>query len=258
MNKYTLISGGASGLGLDLSRLFAKDGHNLFLVSSNQKNLDAAKEEIEKEYNVEVKVLAVDLSNNQEFHKVKDFTDTNDMHIDNLVNCAGFGDRCDFKDMDIDKQIKMVELNCNCPLYLMRVYLDDMLKEENAHILNIASVASFFPGPYMCTYHSTKAFLLNVSEAIHRELKGTNVHLTTVCPGPFWSDFVKKAGNDYTFKKSKVLSSKEVAVLSMNAMKKNKMTYVIGSKFKMLIFFSRFATRKAIVNGSVNQIKGKE
>lgn len=256
MKKYTLISGGASGLGLDLSHLFAEEGHNLFLVSSNQNNLDKAKEELEKDYNIEVKVLAVDLSNNQEFHKVKQFTDENDMHIANLVNCAGFGDRCDFIDMDIDKQIRMVELNCNCPLYLMRTYLPDMLEEDDAHILNIASVASFFPGPYMCTYHSTKAFLLNISEAICRELKGTNVHLTTVCPGPFWSDFVKKAGNEYTFKKSKVMSSHKVAEISMKQMKKNKMTYVIGFKFKMLIFFSRFAPRKTIVNSSVKEIKG--
>ena len=67
MNKYTLITGGASGLGLDLSRLFARDGHNLFLVSSNINNLNKAKKEIESDFGVEVKVLQLDLSNLDNF-----------------------------------------------------------------------------------------------------------------------------------------------------------------------------------------------
>ena len=254
MNNYTLITGGASGLGLDLSRLFAKEKHNLFLVSSNQNNLDAAKTELEKEYDVEVCVLAVDLSDNREFYKVKEYTDKNNMHIDYLVNCSGFGDKCDFKDMDIDKQIRMVELNCNAPMYLMNVYLKGMLEANEGHILNVASIASYFPGPYMCTYHATKAYLLNISEAIYRELKGTNVHLTTICPGPFWSNFVKKAGNEHTFKKIKPLSSEEVAQISFDAMKKHKMTKVIGFNNRALIFFSRFVSKKIILDSSAKKI----
>ena len=142
MEKYTLITGGASGLGLELSKLFAQDGNNLFLVSSNIKNLESAKELIEKDSGVKIHILAVDLTNPDNFLQVKEYSDKNDLFINNLVNCAGFGDRTDFKDMDINRQIKMVELNCNAPLYLMRVYLDNMLKYEEGHILNISSIWS--------------------------------------------------------------------------------------------------------------------
>ncbi len=254
MKKVTLITGGASGLGLDLSKLFAKEKNDLFLISSNENNLKSAKEMLEKEYGVNVYYLALDLSNPSNFPLVKEYSDKSDLFVNNLVNCAGFGDRSDFKDMDIDRQIKMIELNCNCPLYLMRVYLDNMLKENEGHIMNISSIAAFFPGPYMTTYHASKAFLLNISEAIERELKGTNVKMTTICPGPFDSGFVSKAHNDYTFKKMKPIPSAKVAEVSMKAFKKNKSLLIIGFSNKLMIFFSRFFPRKFVTNVSATNI----
>ena len=256
MKNYTLITGGASGLGFDLSKEFALMNHNLFLVSSNQNNLDEAKRKLhEINDKIGIRVLAVDLSDNRNFHIVKEFTDSNEMRINYLVNCAGFGDRCDFKDMDIDKQIRMVELNCNCPMYLMNAYLPDMISQNEGHILNIASIAAFIPGPFMSTYHATKAYLVNISEAIYRELKGTNVHITTICQGPFESGFVEKAHNDYTFKISKVLPSAKIAEISIKMMKKHKMTYIIGFNNRLLMFFTRFVTRKMIINTSAKKLK---
>lgn len=255
MKKYTLITGGASGLGIELSKRFAKDKHDLLLISSNLDKLNAAKEELEKEYGVEVRVLALDLSDNRNFNKVKEYVENNNIKVNNLINCAGFGDRTDFKDMDIDKQIRMIELNCNCPLYLMRLFVNDMINEKEGHIMNINSIAAFFPGPYMCTYHASKAFLLNISEAIERELKGTNVKLTTICPGPFTSDFVAKAHNDYTFKKIKPIPASKVADISYEAFNKNKSLRVIGFKNRLLIFLTRLVPRKLVTNGSVGNIK---
>ena len=256
-NKYTLITGGASGLGLELSKRFAKEGNNLLLVSSNLTNLEAAKEGIEKEYKVDVQILQLDLSNNTNFKKVKEYTDAHHMFINNLVNCAGFGDRTDFKDMDPDKQINMIELNCNAPLYLMNIYIKDMIKNDEGHILNISSIAGFYPGPYMTTYHASKAFLNNISEGIHRELKGTNVHMTIICPGPFTSGFVSKAHNDYTFNKIKPLPASKVADISMKMFHKNKRMYVIGFGNRVSLFFSRFFSRNFVTNISATQIKEK-
>ena len=254
-NKYALITGASSGLGLELARLFGMDKNNLLLVSSNKENLEHAKEQLEKEIDVDIKVLAVDLSNPDNFKQIKEFTDSNDMFINNLVNCAGFGDRTDFVEMDIDKQIKMVELNCNAPMHLMHSYLPTMIEAKEGHILNISSIAAFVPGPFMSTYHASKAFLTNLSEGIERELKGTGVKLTTVCPGPFDSGFVGKAGNEYTFSKIKPMSTKKVAVVSYKALKKNKSFKVIGFKNKLMMFFTRFVPRKLVTHTSANQIK---
>lgn len=258
MKKYTLITGGSGGLGLELARLFAKDGNNLLLISSNLDKLNKAKEELLKEYKVEIETLALDLSNPSNFSKVKEFSIKHEMFINNLVNCAGFGDRTDFTQMDIDKQIQMVELNCNAPMYLMHEFLQDMLKENEGHILNISSIAAFVPGPFMSTYHASKAFLLNISEAIARELKGTNVKLTCVCPGPFESGFVSKAGNEYTFSKIKPMPCLKVANKTYKAFKKNKSFKVIGFKNKLMMFLTRFAPRKFVTNTSANQIKKRK
>jgi len=257
MEKYTLITGASSGLGFELSKLFAKDNNNLLLISSNQTNLDKAKAELEKEVSVDIKTFALDLSNPDNFKLVKKYTDSNNIHINNLINCAGFGDRTDFIDMDIDKQIKMVELNCNAPMYLMHAYLKDMIKSNEGHILNISSIAAFVPGPYMSTYHATKAFLTNLSESVTRELKGTNVKVTTINPGPFESGFVKKAGNDYTFSKIKPLSAQKVAEISYKCMKKGKSFKVIGFKNNLMMLLTRFMPRKLVTNTSANQIKNK-
>ena len=255
MSKYTLITCASSGLGFELAKLFAKDKNNLLLISSNINNLEHAKEELKKEVDVDIKVLAVDLSNPNNFILVKEFTDSNNMFISNLVNCAGFGDRTDFVEMDIDKQIKMVELNCNAPMYLMHTYLEDMIEAKEGHILNISSIAAFVPGPYMCTYHASKAFLTNLSEGIARELKGTGVKLTTVCPGPFESGFVSKAGNEYTFSKIKPMSAQKVAEISYKCLKKNKSFKVIGFKNRVMMFLTRLAPRKLVTNTSASQIK---
>ena len=255
MEKYTLITGASSGLGFELAKLFAKDGNNLLLISSNLEKLSHAKEELLKDYKVDIKLLAVDLSNPNNFKLVKEYTDSNKIIISNLVNCAGFGDRTDFVEMDIDKQIKMVELNCNAPMYLMHAYLKDMIEANDGHILNISSIAAFVPGPYMSTYHASKAFLTNLSEGIERELKGTGVRLTTVCPGPFESGFVAKAGNEYTFSKIKPMCAEKVAEISYKVLKKNKSFKVIGFKNKVMMFLSRFAPRKFVTNTSASQIK---
>ena len=255
MEKYTLITGASSGLGLELAKLFAKDGNNLLLISSNLEKLNHAKEELLKDYKVDIKLLAVDLSNQNNFKLVKEYTDSDKIFISNLVNCAGFGDRTDFIEMDIDKQIKMVELNCNAPMYLMHAYLKDMIEANEGHILNISSIAAFVPGPYMSTYHASKAFLTNLSEGIERELKGTCVRLTTVCPGPFESGFVAKAGNEYTFSKIKPVSAEKVAEISYKTLKKNKSFKVIGFKNKVMMFLTRFAPRKFVTNTSASQIK---
>ena len=255
MKKYTLITGGASGLGFELAKLFAKDGNNLLLVSSNINNLNKAKEELKKEFNIEIEVLALDLSNPNNFKSVKEFSDSKSMFINNLVNCAGFGDRTDFIEMDIDKQIKMVELNCNAPMYLMHAYLQDMIEAKEGYILNISSIAGFVPGPFMCTYHASKAFLSNISEGIAREIKGTGVNLTCVCPGPFDSGFVSKAGNEYTFSKIKPMSASKVAEISYKALKKHKTFKVIGFKNKLMMFFTRFVPRKLVTSTSAGQIK---
>ncbi len=254
--KTTLITGAASGLGLEFAKLFAKDSNNLLLVDINQEGLKNIKSELEKEFTkITIDTIQADLSNYDELVKVFAYTKEKQYFINNLVNSAGFGDRCDFIDMDIEKQIKMTNVDCNALLYFTRVFLDDMIKNNEGHIINVSSIAGFIPGPFMATYHACKGYVLLLGEAISYEIRKTNVKLLTLCPGPFLSNFVSLAHNDYTFSKIKPISAQKVAEFGYKKSLKGKSLAIVGFKNKLTIFASRLAPRKFVTKTSAKTMK---
>lgn len=255
--KYTLITGATGGLGKAFCELYAKDGNNLIAVATNEQKLLELKKEIEEKYGVQVEYIACDLSDKAEYKRVFDFAQSKGF-VNNLVNGAGFGDRTDFKDMDVDLQVKMVDVNCSALLYFTRAFLTDMLKENEGHIINVGSVASFVPGPYMCTYHATKAFVLNLGEAVAHEIRKSKVKLLTLCPGPFDSGFVARAGNDYVFEKIKPLPAMKVAEYGYKQSLKGKSVAVVGANNKFTVFIPRFFSRKFVTKVSAGTIKKGE
>lgn len=254
--KVTLITGAASGLGLEFAKLYAKDHNNLLLIDINKEGLLSLKEEIEKEYNdIFVDIMVADLSDVSDLKKVYNYTQEKEYFVNNLVNSAGFGDRCDFIDMDIDKQITMTNVDCNAVLYFSRVFLENMLKYNEGHIINVASIAGFLPGPYMCTYHACKSYVLLLGEAISYEIRKSKVKLLTLCPGPFLSNFVKLAHNDYTFEKIKPISAKDVAMFGYKKSLKGKSLAIVGFKNKMTVFAAKLAPRKLVTSSSTKTMK---
>lgn len=254
--KTTLITGAASGLGKEFAKLYAKDNNNLLLVDIDENELKNVQSELKKEFsNIEIDIMIADLSSKDELRKVFEYSQSKEYFVNNLVNCAGFGDRTDFKDMDVEKQLKMTDVDCNALLYFTRVYLDDMLKNDEGHIINISSIAGFLPGPYMCTYHACKAFVLLLGEAISYEIRKTNVKLLTLCPGPFKSKFVEKAHNDYTFSKIKPVTAAKVAEFGYRKSLKGKKLAIVGFKNKLTIFITRFFPRSIVTASSAKTMK---
>ena len=254
--KFTLITGAASGLGKEFAKVYAENHNNLLLVDVNKQGLDNAKKEFENSFkDITIDVFAADLSNKDELKKVFTYTKEKGYFINNLVNSAGFGDRCDFKDMNVDKQLAMTDVCCNALLYFTRVFLDDMLKNNEGHIINIASIAAFMPGPYMCTYHAVKSYVLSLGEAISYELRKTNVKLLTLCPGPFLSNFVELAGNHYTFEKIKPVTAETVARFGYKKSIKGKTMAIVGFKNRLTCFSIRLFPRKLVTKVSAKQMK---
>lgn len=254
--KITFITGGANGLGESFAKLYAKDNNNLLLIDIDEENLIRVKKELSSIYpNIFIETLVADLTKVEELKRIYQYTIDKGYFINNLVNCAGFGEQKDFIDMDVDKQIAMTNLNCNALLYFTRVFLDKMKENNEGHIINVASIAGFLPGPYMCTYHATKGYVLLLGEAISYELRKTKVKLLTLCPGPFLSQFVKKAHNDYTFSKIKPISSDKVAQYGYKMSKKGKTLAIVGFKNKLTILASKFAPRKLVTSSSAKTMK---
>lgn len=254
--KFTFITGAANGLGKEFAVIYGRDGNNLFLVDKDSVALNSVKDELKELYpNIVIDTFVADLSKEEDLKKVYNYTKELGYFVNNVLNCAGFGDRCDFKDMDIDKQLKMTNVDCNAVLYFTRVYLDDMLKHNEGHIINVASIAAFMPAPYMCTYHACKSYVLLLGEAISYELRKTNVKLLTLCPGPFLSKFVELAHNDYTFKKIKPVTAKTVAEFGYKKSLQGKSLAIVGFKNRLTIFASRFVPRKFVTKTSAKTMK---
>lgn len=254
--KITFITGAANGLGKEFAVLYGKDHNNLLLVDIDEVALASVKEELGNMYpDIYIDTIVADLAKEEELKRVYAYTVEKGYFVNNVVNAAGFGDRCDFKDMDIDKQLKMTYVDCNAVLYFTKVFLDEMLKQDEGHIINVASIAAFMPAPYMCTYHACKSYVLLLGEAISYEIRKTNVKLLTLCPGPFLSKFVELAHNDYTFKKIKPIKASQVAEFGYKKSLKGKSLAIVGFKNRLTIFASRFAPRSFVTATSAKTMK---
>ncbi len=252
--KYTLITGATGGLGRAFAELYAKDKNNLILVSTKPDKLEQMKDELSSKYQIKVEIFTADLSDDKQRRAVYEFASKLGF-VNNLVNNAGFGDQHAFKDMDVELQLQMVQVNCMAVLYFTRMFISDMIKNDEGHIINVGSISSFVSGPYLSTYHASKSFVLILGESIAHEIRKTKVRLLTLCPGPFVSGFVGRAGNIRVFQKMKPISAMSVAKYGYKKSLKGKRVAVVGLKNKITVFLPRFVSRKFTARASCYNIQ---
>jgi len=194
-NQTALITGGTSGIGRELAKLFAKDGYNLILVARTQADLDTTAAELQQAHGIQVTTIAKDLFEPNAAFELYDEVKAKGIQIDVLVNDAGQGIYGEFKDTDIKRELGIVQLNIASVLVLTKSFLQDMIARNEGKILNLASIASTSPGPLQSVYHGTKAFVLSWTEAIRFELehKKINITITALMPGATDTDFFNKA-----------------------------------------------------------------
>ena len=227
-----LITGASSGIGRDIARELDKRGYDLILVARDKEKL----EETKKTLKGKVEIIAMDLESSQNckelYEKVKD--------IDILINNAGFGVFGNFVDTDLDKEISLINTNITAVHILTKLYLQDMVKKNKGHILNVASIAGFMPGPLMEAYYASKAYVVRLSEGIRAELKKSksNVKISLLCPGPVNTNFNNVAGVKFNLYS---LSSEKVAKYTVEKMLKNKFMIVPGLGIKILRVVSKIS-----------------
>lgn len=246
---YALITGASGGIGEQIAHEFAKDSISLILVARNKEQLERVKAEIIAKYDVEVLVYSADLSKTDQVHGLHQWTVKEGLTVRYLVNNAGFGDRAPTIAADTDRLEGMVRLNIEALVVLSRLFGADMAASKGGNIVNIASVAGFFPGPGMAVYFATKAFVLSFSQALHAELEASGVLVTTVCPGATRSGFAQAAhaeGNSIF--SGKLPSAQEVGIFAYQAMKTGKYMAVWSWKNQILTHVIGLLPRKLVVN----------
>jgi uncharacterized protein len=241
-----LITGASAGLGRELARLFAKDGHDLVLVARRRDRLEELARELEPS-GVKATVIAADLGDRAAPSSIADELRTKGIAVDFLVNNAGFGTCGSFVDSDLSRELEMVEVNIRALMQLTRLFLPDMIARKRGRILNIASVAGFLAGPYMATYYASKAFVLSFTEALSAELAGTGVTVTASCPGPTETEFGSVAGSRKTkLFQSSVAQAEPVARHAYKAMLAAEVVAVPGFKNKLITQSVRIAPRATL------------
>lgn len=249
-----LITGASSGIGRDMAIYLGQLGYDLILVSRDENRLKETASQIE----TEVEIYPTDLCGKDNCFKLYD--KYKDEDIDILVNGAGFGLFGNTWETDINKEMKMIDLNITAVHILTKLFLQKMMKRDKGYILNIASSAGFLSGPVLNTYYATKNYVTKWTMGIYEELRRvkSNVHISCLCPGPVDTNFNKVAGGSFNMK---ALSSEYVAQYGVDKMLKNKLIIIPGLTVRLGVFFNRFISNKLslkiVYNIQKKKVSGK-
>ena len=245
MKRTALITGASSGLGLEFAREFARDGHNVVLSARRREEMETLADELRSAHGVQVWVKPADLSRMEEIDRLHAELKEENIAIDFLVNNAGFGDFALFHEARWEKLERMMDLNIKALTKLSYLFVKPMIERGFGKILQIASTASFQPGPTMAVYYASKAYVLSLGEAMSNELKGSGVHVTVLCPGATESGFQDAADldNSRLVKGKKLPSAAEVAAFGYKKMKQNRMTVIHGMLNRIMAFSIRLTPR---------------
>lgn len=248
-HPLAVVTGASSGIGADIAELLATAGYDLVVIARSLDRLSELADRLAATYGVTCAPLTADLSRASECDRVIATLAADKGRLSILVNNAGFGSHGFFHELPLERDLEMIDVNCRALTHLTKGVLPWMITNRQGRILNVASVASFQPGPLMAVYYATKAYVLSFSEALSNECEGTGVTVTAACPGPTVTEFSRAAGFRSTAPTSgaPAMSSKVVARLSVNAMMRGARVEVTGSRNKLVVFMSRLLPRRVVL-----------
>jgi uncharacterized protein len=184
-----LVTGASSGLGEEFARELARRHANLVLTARSREKLEQLAADLARVNGVTVQVIVQDLAEADGAAQLCQELKTRGISVDHLINNAGFGTAGRFESMDVEREARMVRVNCESVVVLSRGLLRGMLDRKRGGILNVASTAGHQPTPFMTTYGASKAFVLSFTLALAEELRGSGVHALVLCPGPVPTGF---------------------------------------------------------------------
>lgn len=246
--EVTLITGASSGIGAELARVFASNGHRLALVARRKDMLiDLSRELSALGYHAPI-LIPCDLQSSDSGEKIAIALAEKDVEVAYLVNNAGYGLFGWADQLDRAEQLGIVHLNISALLDLSLRFSASIVRRRGG-ILNVSSIAGFLPGPGMAVYYASKAFVLSFSEALHNELGRRGVRVSTLCPGFVPTEFQRRAGIE-TGWDSRFFrhSPEEVAAVGYYGLMANKRLILPGLGMKVIVFLLRLFPRGLILS----------
>jgi hypothetical protein len=246
-----LVTGASGGIGEELARLFAADGHDLVLVARSRDRLARLSEELAGKHGVAARVLAADLARPEAPREIFEELAAGGVSVDALVNNAGFGSYGLFAETDLKSELDLLRVNVVALTHLSKLFLPGMIARRRGYVMQVASTAAFQPGPLMAVYYASKAYVLSFSEALSNECEGTGVVVSALCPGPTETGFVAAAGmGDSKLFDRAVMDARTVAVEGYRGMLAGKTVVIPGLRNNLLArsigFFPRSLVTRVV------------
>ena len=262
-NKTALVTGASSGIGLAIAEELAKRGANLILTARSEDKLNEVAETV-RQLGREAYVFASDLSVPNAGEQLHAAITQAGLSVDLLINNAGYGRWGKFTKFEREDYAKMIQLNIVALTDLCHLFIPNMVKKGSGGIINVGSVASFGPVPYANVYSSTKAYVLNFSEALRFEYQEEGIRVMALCPGGTQSNFATTATDKSEKARSNVgrmersnsyLSAEVVANECLDAFLKDKLYIITGRNNKIMMAIGRHLPRKTMLNLTGNMFK---
>ncbi len=242
--QTALITGASEGIGYELAKCFAKDGYNIILVARSQEDLERVARELTAAYNIKAYTIIADLMQRESAYRVYDQVKNEGLQVDVLVNNAGQGVWGAFTGTDLNDELAIIELNVISLVILTKLYLKEMVARDSGKVLQLASVASKAPHPFLAVYAATKAFVYHFTQGLINELKDSKVTMTALLPGPTDTDFFNKAGmmNTVAVMEEDLADPADVAHDGYKALQDGESKIISGFKNKMQTAMGNFMT----------------
>lgn len=239
-----LITGGTAGIGAEFARQLAARGDDLVLVARDAERLAAFAAELEARYRVVVEVLVADLTDREQLARVEDRLRDTSRPVDLLVNNAGFGVNQLFVDGDLDAEQRMLDVLVTAVMRLSHAALPGMVGRGTGGVINVSSVASFIAGG---TYSAAKSWVTVFSESVDRQLGGTGVTVTALCPGFTHTEFHQRAEMDVDHLPDWLwLDAPDVVRAALADFGRGRPVSVPGAQYKALSMVARYAPRPLV------------
>jgi uncharacterized protein len=245
--RVTLITGASAGIGTELARVFASNGHRVALVARRAERLAALADEITASGAATPIVIACDLEQPDAGDKIAAALAAEGVEVEFVVNNAGFGLFGNAVELDRAEQLGIIAVNIRATTDLSLRFSDQLIRHRGG-ILNVGSIAGFLPGPGMAVYYASKAYVLSLSEALRAELAPRGVRVTVLCPGPVPSEFQARAGFKPVFDSAILnVSASDVAKAGYRGLMANKRAVLPGLGIKIVPLLLRLFPRGFIL-----------
>jgi short-subunit dehydrogenase len=186
---FALVTGASSGIGLELARILADEGHDL-LITAEDTELSAAADDL-RGRGATVEAVQVDLTREGAVDELWSRVGSRPLAIA-MLN-AGVGRGGPFAENPLEDELAIVDLNVRSTVHLAKHVVQDMVARDEGRILFTSSIASTMPGAFQAVYNASKSFVQSFALALRNELKDTNVTVTSLMPGPTETEFFERA-----------------------------------------------------------------